>query len=45
MINGSSAKNDLHLAVKLLGKNDELWKDFPIAVIGCRAGYAEPSEI
>jgi hypothetical protein len=27
MINGTAAKNDLHLTVKLLGKDDEFWKD------------------
>lgn len=27
MINGIAAKNDLHLKVKLLGKDDEFWKD------------------
>jgi len=27
MINGTSAKNDLKLEVKLLGKTDEFWKD------------------
>jgi hypothetical protein len=27
MINGSAAKNDLNLAVKLLGKNEIFWKD------------------
>ena len=27
MINGIAAKDDLHLKVKLLGKNDDFWKD------------------
>jgi hypothetical protein len=27
MINGIAAKNDLHLNVRLLGKDDEFWKD------------------
>jgi hypothetical protein len=27
MINGIAAKNDLHLNIRLLGKNDEFWKD------------------
>ena len=27
MINGTAAKNDLHLNVKLLGKDDDFWKD------------------